>query len=326
MNNSYGSFLFSKPFLDVIQLANSEDILFVAAAGNNRTDTDVKPFYPAGYDSPNIVSVGSVDNAAQYSSFSNYGVVSVDVAAPGGAILSTIPSHSYGYKSGTSMAAPQVSGLAILAKSQCSSLSAVSSKTHLMSSVVKLDRLKNKTASGGMVNGIGLIDMVIGNCSSGTVPTATPTPEATANTTPTATPTITPTNTATPTPTSTPTATPTRAPTVGFARSVLSPNQAVDFFVGGSPTTTARVQFQLKLADGSYHWCTNTPVNLRFGDRSYRITLPQNIALFPEVRVVLRTPNEVSAQSTHSVRSTSTTMSKLQANVVCTRLNSQLDW
>jgi subtilisin family serine protease len=332
MNNSYGSTIFSQPFLDAIRRARDKDILFVAAAGNSSVNTDVKPFYPAGYDSANIISVGSVDSSASYNSFSNYGVSSVDVAAPGGGILSTVLYNTYNYKSGTSMAAPQVSGLAILAKAQCSTLDALTAKSQIMSSVVKYSALSTKVASGGVVNGIGLIDTVSQNCSNQTA-TPTPTPTATITGTPqntavpTATPTFTPTptRTPTPTPTITPTSTPTPLPKARFLKSVLIPTQTVDFIVEGSPRNLATVQFRLKLSNNTLHSCTNMPVNLTNGSRAYRVMLPDALKLFPTVNVLLKAPGVI-ATSSVAVKSTGSTMSRIQANAACARLNAQLDW
>jgi hypothetical protein len=123
----------------------------------------------------------------------------------------------------------------------------------------------------------------------------------------------------------TPTATPTPAPAAKFLKSVLVPNQTVDFVVEGSPRKISNVQFQLKLSNNTFHLCTNMPVNLTNGGRSYRVTLPSNLSMFPVVKVVLKAPGEI-AQSSVTVKSTSTTLSRPQANSVCARLNAQLDW
>ncbi len=76
---------------DAIAAAGEQGIAFVCAAGNDGTDNDATPFYPAGYDLPNIVSVAASDGNDALASFSNYGQRSVDIAAPGQAIYSTVP-------------------------------------------------------------------------------------------------------------------------------------------------------------------------------------------------------------------------------------------
>lgn len=76
---------------DAIAAAGEQDIALVCAAGNDGTDNDATPFYPAGYDLANIVSVAASDPDDALASFSNYGRRSVDIAAPGQAIFSTVP-------------------------------------------------------------------------------------------------------------------------------------------------------------------------------------------------------------------------------------------
>jgi subtilisin family serine protease len=73
----------------------SSPALFVAAAGNNGLDTDTHPFYPAAYDLDNILAVAATTNKDALASFSNYGATTVDVAAPGVDILSTVPTQTY---------------------------------------------------------------------------------------------------------------------------------------------------------------------------------------------------------------------------------------
>ena len=100
--------------------------LFIAGAGNNRVCNDTYPFYPASFDLPNIISVGSSsigysvpENllAIGNSGYSNYGN-SVDIMAPGDDVYSTMPNNSYDLLSGTSMASPQVAGVAALVKAK----------------------------------------------------------------------------------------------------------------------------------------------------------------------------------------------------------------
>ncbi len=111
-SNSWGGGGFSSALKSAIDSTKQQGMLFIAAAGNDHRDTDVIPHYPSSYTSKNIVAVASTDCNDNLSSFSNWGLTSVDVAAPGSSILSTLPGDSYGYFSGTSMATPHVSGLA----------------------------------------------------------------------------------------------------------------------------------------------------------------------------------------------------------------------
>jgi subtilisin family serine protease len=86
-----------------------KNIMFVVSAGNNSNNNDLKPNYPASYKVPNVISVASLNNEGVLTRSSNYGANSVSVGAPGHLIYSTIPNNSYGYMSGTSMAAAFVS-------------------------------------------------------------------------------------------------------------------------------------------------------------------------------------------------------------------------
>ncbi|PKN01541.1 MAG: hypothetical protein CVU77_04435 [Elusimicrobia bacterium HGW-Elusimicrobia-1] len=79
-----------------IQSAGAAGVLFVAAAGNEANNNDTKPSYPASYNLGCIISVAATDQNDALASFSNYGATSVDVAAPGVNIYSTIPTYSYG--------------------------------------------------------------------------------------------------------------------------------------------------------------------------------------------------------------------------------------
>lgn len=112
INASWGLDEKSRALEDAVQKASDAGVLFVAAAGNNRSDA---PSYPASFDS--VLSVGATDRNDARAIFSNYGPT-VDIAAPGDGIYSTLPENSYGYLSGTSMAAPHVSGTAALVLSR----------------------------------------------------------------------------------------------------------------------------------------------------------------------------------------------------------------
>jgi serine protease len=118
-NNSWGGGGFSQALYDAIGAHKQAGMLFVAAAGNNYgSNNDQSPFYPASYDHANIISVLVTDHLDQRAYFSNYGLQTVDVGAPGQDIYSTLPGNTYGTNSGTSMATPHVTGLVGLLKAQ----------------------------------------------------------------------------------------------------------------------------------------------------------------------------------------------------------------
>jgi subtilisin family serine protease len=152
INASWGSTQKSKALEDAIRAAGDAGILFIAAAGNNGTDNDKRPHYPSNYDLPNVISVASLDNTDKLSSFSNFGAKTVHVAAPGREILSTWLGDQYREASGTSMATPQVSGVAALIVASEPNISVAKLRERLLNSVDKLDSLTGKVASGGRIN------------------------------------------------------------------------------------------------------------------------------------------------------------------------------
>lgn len=97
-----------------IERANQKGILFIAAAGNERSNSDIRKYYPADYGLPNILSVTAIDRFQNVLPSSNYGEQTVDVAAPGNDIISTLPGGQYGFMTGTSQATAFASGVAAL--------------------------------------------------------------------------------------------------------------------------------------------------------------------------------------------------------------------
>jgi thermitase len=149
---SWGTKLRSRALEDVIRKAYEEGILFVAASGNDSLSTDLLPQYPASYNLGNLISVAALNRKDELASFSNYGVNSVHIAAPGANILSTWLGNEYEEHSGTSMATPMVSGIAALVLSKRPALSVEELRSTLFNSVDKLPSLNGKVATGGRIN------------------------------------------------------------------------------------------------------------------------------------------------------------------------------
>ena len=140
--------------------------LLVCSAGNGKDhdnndktpnipvdmDTDSLKFYPACYPNDNIISVANTTSSDQLASTSNYGATTVDLGAPGSNIYSTIPGGSYDYKSGTSMASPQVAGVAALIQAYNPNMDALQIKQVILNSVDPVSALSGKCVSGGRLN------------------------------------------------------------------------------------------------------------------------------------------------------------------------------
>ncbi len=151
-NNSWGGGGFSQALFDAINTAGQQGALFIAAAGNDGMNNDVSPSYPASYNLANIISVASTTRTDSLSSFSNFGLTSVDLGAPGSDILSTTPGNTYSTFSGTSMATPHVSGAAALLWSQNPTWTAQQVKNTLMNTGDSIAALAGKTVSGKRLN------------------------------------------------------------------------------------------------------------------------------------------------------------------------------
>lgn len=151
-SNSWGGGGYSQALFDAIAEADKAGILFVAAAGNARSDNDKTPSYPASYELDNILTVAATDSTDTLASFSNFGATSVDLAAPGVDILSTVPGNSYKKFSGTSMATPHVAGAAALLKAAYPRLKAKELKELLTASVESVPGLSGKVVTSGRLN------------------------------------------------------------------------------------------------------------------------------------------------------------------------------
>lgn len=162
-NNSWGGLGYSAAFETALKNAAAKGHIFVAAAGNDGWNNDLDAFYPAGYNVPNVVSVAATDHNDQLAWFSNYGVKSVDLAAPGVDIYSTFPTRvtqamrddgfgpNYGSISGTSMATPHVAGVMALVHSQNPTFTYQQIIDRVLGTVDIVDGA-TKTITGGRLN------------------------------------------------------------------------------------------------------------------------------------------------------------------------------
>jgi subtilisin family serine protease len=167
-NHSYGGYGFSQAIFDAIDAHIDADVLFVAAAGNDSNNNDVLPAYPASYDLDGIIAVAASEDNDDMSWFSNYGLVNVDLAAPGGAlqgaaqrdILSTVPGDAYDFFAGTSMASPHVAGVAGLLRGMVPELNVYQARQLILGGVDPIPALNGQVATGGRLNAFNTLSMV----------------------------------------------------------------------------------------------------------------------------------------------------------------------
>lgn len=154
-NNSYGATGAENAdplFEEAIRNAAAFGHIFVAAAGNSGNDNDAVATYPAGFDVSNIIAVAATDENDVLASFSNYGAGSVDLAAPGTDILSTLPGGQYGLSSGTSMASPHVAGVVALVRSLHPDWTHQQVIAQVLNSVDYVPGLEGRTLTAGRLN------------------------------------------------------------------------------------------------------------------------------------------------------------------------------
>ena len=143
---------------DAVREAGDSDILLVAAAGNNGRNTDFAPYFPASLTNANVISVANTTSTDTLSGTSNFGVVSVDIGAPGTGVLSTTPNDTYGNRSGTSMATPHVSGAAALLLSVAPNAWIDEVRNQIFDSARPVPALAGNVATGGILEVSGALD------------------------------------------------------------------------------------------------------------------------------------------------------------------------
>lgn len=153
-SNSWGGGGYSDSMFNAIRNAGNAGILFVAAAGNNARDVDGNAFWPCSYARQlwNVICVAALRSNGNLAGFSNWGRNTVLLAAPGEGILSTLPTNGYGVYSGTSMAAPHVSGAIALYASRWPGASAMQIRNALIRSVMPTASLQGRTITGGRLD------------------------------------------------------------------------------------------------------------------------------------------------------------------------------
>jgi subtilisin family serine protease len=178
INNSWGGGGYDQALATAIQYARNRGVIVVNAAGNSSANIDASPSYPASIKYDNVLTVAATDQNNNLASFSNYGVSTVDIAAPGVSIISTYTSNRYAYMSGTSMAAPYVAGAAALIWSE--------NPTWTYSQVIN-DLLSTTTASASLNGRVAHGVLNIGKAAQGVQPQpgapapSLPAPTVTAN-------------------------------------------------------------------------------------------------------------------------------------------------
>lgn len=148
-NNSWTSSVYDSMLETGIRNAGYAGHIYVAAAGNSGKNIDTSKVYPASYNLDNVVAVAGLDSTNRLASWSNFGTT-VDIAAPGASIYSTLPGNRYGYLSGTSMATPFVTGALALVRDMNPNWSANQVIQQVVSTADKLSTITK--IPGGRLN------------------------------------------------------------------------------------------------------------------------------------------------------------------------------
>ena len=162
INLSWGTAGESVALKEAIERAHKRNVLVVCSAGNGGRDLDASPYYPASFALPNLISVAATDNVDQLASWSNWGTQTVSVAAPGTNILTTQMGGGYWNVSGTSVAAPLVTGIAGLVKTFQPAANSRVIVRAISQAARQVGLLAGKVSSGGVANAAGALSTAQG--------------------------------------------------------------------------------------------------------------------------------------------------------------------
>ncbi|MDB5352542.1 MAG: in-like serine protease [Planctomycetota bacterium] len=169
INASWGGGAHVQSLTDAISYANSHNVVFVTAAGNEGTNNGVVRSFPADDRLPNLISVAAVDQNGNLASFSNFGVSTVDIAAPGINIRSTVPG-GYATYSGTSMSAPYVSGVVSLLVGLHPEMTAAQLVSRVLNAAKPLPSLQGRLVTGGVVDAANTVSDAYAAAHPGVIP------------------------------------------------------------------------------------------------------------------------------------------------------------
>lgn len=161
VNASWGSKGPSPALETVLNWAFRQGTLVISASGNYGNDLDQnKFFYPTSFRNPSSISVAATNGSGRVAGFSNYGVTTVHVAAPGDEVLSTSADGGYEFGSGTSFAAPMVTGVGALMLTAAPALTALELRNGLLNAVTTRPKLRERIATSGELNAAAALNQL----------------------------------------------------------------------------------------------------------------------------------------------------------------------